>query len=75
MEKNKSIGNNLEVHLSGWNEGPTVVVVIKSCKSSSCDDDVECKEQVGDVLVANEEAIRIPAKYEPRLDWWYPKKM
>ena len=40
---------------NGRNEGPTVVVVNESSKSSSCDDN---EEQVGDHLIANEESNR-----------------
>ena len=44
----------------GENEGPTVVVVDKSSKSSSCNDGKECKDQVGDHLVAMRRQSKFP---------------
>lgn len=61
MKDDTSVGNYLKIHQSGRNEGPTIVVLEKSSKSSSCDDDEECKEQVGYHLVTNEKAIKILA--------------
>ena len=64
---------------SGRNEGPMVVVVDESSKSSSCDDGEEREEQVGDHLVANEETIEIPAENDGHVerfgkDGRYPKR-
>ena len=57
MEDGTSVGNALKMRLSGRNEGPMVVVVDESSKSSSCDDGEECEEQVEDHYVANKEVI------------------
>lgn len=50
------------MYFSERNNGPTVVVVDKSSKSSLYDDGEECNEQVKDRLVANEEIIKILAE-------------
>ena len=63
MEDSTSVENALEICPSGRHEGPTVVVVDVPSKSSSCEDVEEREEQVGDHLIANEEAIKIPADY------------
>lgn len=47
------------MHLSGKNEGPTVVIVDESFKSCPCDDGEECDEQVRDHMIANYEASEI----------------
>ena len=60
MEDDMSIGNALEFCLSERIEGPMAVVVDKSLKSFSCNDGEEHEEQVGDHLIANEVAIKIP---------------
>jgi hypothetical protein len=39
MEDNTSVGNDLEMHPSGRNETPNVVIVDTSCKSPCVDDD------------------------------------
>ena len=38
MEDSESIRNDLEIHMSGRNEGPTMVVVNEYSKSPLCDD-------------------------------------
>ena len=68
VEDGTSVGNALEIRQSGRNEGPTVVVVEEFAKSSSCDDGEERKEQVGDHLIANEEAIKIPVGNDSRVE-------
>ena len=65
-----SVGRALEMRPIGSNE---------SSKSSSSDDGEERDEQVRDPLVANEEAIKIPAKNDGRderfgKDGQYPKR-
>ena len=57
----------LEIHPSGRNEGPMVVGMDESSKSSLYDDGEKRKEQVGDDLVANEEAIEIPTEHNGRI--------
>ena len=59
MEDNTSVGNNLEIRLSGRNEGPTTIVIDESSKLSLYNNGDEPEEQVEDHLVANEEAIKI----------------
>ena len=76
MEDYTSVGNALEICQSGRNEGPTVVVMDESSKSSSCHDG---EEQIGNHLVANEEAIKIPAKNDGHVEKFgkdrrYPKR-
>ena len=79
IEDGTNVRNVLEIHLSGRNEGPTAVVVEKSFKLSSCDNNEERKKQVRDHLVANEEAIEIPENNDGRIerfgkDGRYPKR-
>ena len=62
MEDGTRVGNALKMCPSGRNEGPMLVVVDESSKSSSCDDGEKCKKQMGDHLVSNEEAIKITFK-------------
>ena len=69
----------LEIRPSGKNEGPTAVVVDEPSKSSSCDHGEEHEEQVGDHLITHEEAIKIPAENDGRVDKFdkdgrYPKR-
>jgi hypothetical protein len=52
------------MHLHGRNESLTVLVVDKSSKASSWNDG---EEQMGDHLVANEEAIEIPTENDSRV--------
>jgi hypothetical protein len=61
MENSTRVTNDLEMYQSGRNKCPTMVVMDKFSKSSSCNNSEKCEEQVRDHLVANEEAIRIPA--------------
>lgn len=60
MEDSTSIGNDFEMCPSGRNKGPVVVIMDKPSKVFSCNDVEECKEQVGDHLIANEETIKLP---------------
>lgn len=46
MENNTIVGNNLEMHPIGRNEGYTLVIMNESSKLSSCDNVEECEEQV-----------------------------
>lgn len=51
----------------------------ESSKSSSCNGSQECKEQVGDHLISNKEALEIPAKNDDRVKRFnkygrYPKR-
>ena len=62
VEDNTSVGNDLEMRLSGRNKGALAVVVEESSKSSSYNDGDEPEEQVGNHLVANEEATQIPQR-------------
>ena len=57
-----SVGNNSEMRQNGRNKDPMVVIVDEYTKLPSLDDDEERKKEVGDHLVANEEAIKISAK-------------
>ena len=63
-----NIDNDLDMRLIGRNDGPMVVVLDESSNSSLCDACEECKEQVGDGLVANEEAIKIPTENDGRIE-------
>ena len=79
MEDSMSVGNALEICPSGRNEGPTVVVVDEPSKWSSCEDVEEHEEQVGDHLIANEEAIEFLADNDGRIERFgndekYPKR-
>lgn len=56
------------MHPSGKKKGPTVVLVDESCKLSLYNNGEEREEQVGDHLVANEEAIKIPAENDGRVE-------
>ena len=67
MEDDTSFGNILEMHLSGRNECLSTVVD-ESFKSSSCDNNEEHGEQVGDLLVVNEKTINIPTNYDGRIE-------
>ena len=68
MEDSTNVENDLEMRPSGRNEGPTVVVVEKSYKSSSYDDGEEHREQVEDHLVANEDVIIIFAENDGHIE-------
>ena len=68
MEDSTSIENNSKMCSNGRNEGPLAGVVNESSKSSLCDDNDKCEEQVRDHLVANDEAIEIPAGNDDRVD-------
>lgn len=57
MKDSISIENNWELHPSGGNEGPMVVIVDETFKLYSCDDSEEFEDQVGDHLVTIEETI------------------
>lgn len=46
------------MHSSGRNEGPMLVIVDKSSRSSSCNDGEECEEPMGAHLVANKKTIK-----------------
>ena len=46
MEDDTSVGNALEMHLSGRNKSPTTIVMDKFSKSSSCDNDEDRKEKI-----------------------------
>ena len=80
IEDGTSVGNVFEIRPSERNEGPTVVLVDESSKSSYCDDGEEREEQVDDYLVANEEAFEIPVENDGRSerfgnDGIYPKRV
>ena len=71
MKDCTSIKNALEMHPSNRNGGPMAVIMNKYFKSSLCDDCKECEEQVGDQLVANEDAIEMPTEYDGRVEKFY----
>ena len=69
MKNSTSIGNDLEMRPSGRNEGPKVVVVNKSSKSSLCNDGEEREEQMGNHLVANKKkTIKLPTNNDGRIE-------
>ena len=70
IEDGTNIGDAYKICQSGRNEGLMVVVVNESSKSSSCDDGEELDEQVGDHLVANEEAIKFLWRMTTTLRIW-----
>ena len=79
IEDDTSVGNTLKIRANGRNEGPMAVVVDESSKLSLCDDGEEREEQVGDHLIANEEAIEIPTENYGRVEVFknngrYPKR-
>lgn len=68
MEDDISIENALEMRQSRKNEGLMSVVVDESSKLSLCDDGEEHKEQVKDLLVVIEEAIKIPVENDGHVE-------
>ena len=68
MEDGTSVGNALEMHPSGRNEGRTLVVMNGFSRPTSCNDGEQRNEKMGDHLIANDEAIKIPTENDARVE-------